>query len=337
MKKTLPAGKLPSSLLKKLINELPKANQSIIVPPGVGLDAACIKTGKKLIAVTTDPITFSTKHIATYSVAVNINDIACLGCHPKWFLACLLLPLKTCENELKQIWHNLVTELKRYQIQAVGGHVEITDAVTKPLIVGEMLGETLSKEVLNTKNGRPGDQILLWQNISIEGTAIIATELAHKLNKIIPKHKISKMQKLLYNPGICIWPIVKKIVPTPGLVACHDPTEGGIATALHELADACNCGLKIDHAAIPILPETALLCRLLKLNPLGLLASGSLLILCRKEAVKKILAKAKGEPIAVIGELTSSKQRLLIMQNGKKNILPRFDADEIVRGIKPAP
>lgn len=333
MKKLLPLGKLEATLLKKLIKKLPTKDRSIVIPPGIGLDAAGVKIGGKLVAITTDPITFSTNQIGTYSVAININDVACLGCKPRWYSACLLLPPGITEKAVVNIWNNLAKSLASYNIIAIGGHVEITSAVKIPLIIGQMIGEVIGNSLLNLQNGRSGDQILLWRGIAIEGTAILATELCEQLNQHLPKSRLKNMQKLLYKPGICIWPLVEKIVPTRGLVGLHDPTEGGIATALHEIADACGCGLKIQGDVIPILQETKELAKLLKFDPLGLLASGSLLIVCRKNAAANILAKAKqiqGAAISIIGELTS-QQKKTISINGNTRALPRYNTDEIIK------
>jgi hydrogenase expression/formation protein HypE len=330
MEKTLKIGKLDHDFLKQLLAKFPKTDKSIIIPPGVGLDAAGIKTSNKYLAITTDPITFSTTNLGTYSVAVNINDVACLGCKPRWYLACLLLPIGTTKKQLASICQNLASELKRYDIQAIGGHIEVTKAVTTPVIVGQMIGEIIGNKLLTPQDGKSGDQILLWRSVAIEGTALLATKQHKLLQKHFSLKKIKAMQNLLFKPGICIWPLVKKLVPCKGLVALHDITEGGIATALHELADASSLGLKINGEAIPILLETKKLAKILNFNPLGLLASGSALILCRKHAVNQIIKKVGTKDLAVIGELTKNKQRILISDK-KKSKLPRFDSDEILK------
>jgi len=330
--KTLTPGKLKASFLKNLIGKLPTRDSSIIIPPGIGLDAAGVKIGNQLVAITTDPITFSTNQIGTYSVAVNINDVACLGCKPRWFSASLLLPLKITEIEVKRIWKNLATELQRYNVKAVGGHTEVTSAVNIPIIIGHMIGETIGSKLLNPRDAKPKDKILLWRKIAIEGTALLAKEKYTKLKKFIKPADLKKMQNFLYQPGICILPLVEKLVPIKGLVAIHDPTEGGIATALHEVAEACNCGVKINRALIPIMPETITLQKIFDFDPLGLLASGAALIVCQPQAIDNIFNKLENEPLTVIGELTESKNRVMI-SNGKKLPLPKYDQDEVINAL----
>lgn len=330
MKKELPLGKLDHKFLQKLICKLPRADKSVLIPPGIGLDAAGVKIGNRLVAITTDPITLASDEIGTYSVAININDVACLGCKPHWYLANLLLPAGTTATTVKKIWHNLASELKRYDIQAIGGHVEVTSTVNNPIIVGTMIGEAITKHFLTPKNACAGDKILLWQNIAIEGTALLAKEHSKYLQRFISIKKINAMQNLLHNPGICIWPFAQKIIPQKGIIALHDITEGGIATALHELADASGCGLKINGAHIIIRKETQELATILHFNPLGLLASGSLLIIVQKNTVNNILNTFPQNKLTVIGELTNAKERT-IYYGIKKQKLPRFDTDEITK------
>jgi hydrogenase maturation factor len=192
-----------------------------------------------------------------------------------------------------------------------------------------MIGEMIGKKLLTPKDGKAGDQILLWRNVAIEGTALIATKHHKRLQKHFSTKKIKAMQDLLDEPGICIWPLAKKLVPCKGLVALHDITEGGVATAIHELADASALGVKINKESISILPETKELAKILNFNPLGMLASGSALILCRKYAVNQIIKKVGAKDLSVIGELTKNKQRILV-SGKKKTTLPRFDSDEIL-------
>jgi hydrogenase maturation factor len=329
-KKYLPVGKLPATLLKEYLKKFPKNDDSVIIPPGVGLDAAGIKIGEKLVAVTTDPITLTSNQIGTYSVAVNINDVVCLGCSPRWYSASLLLPPNITENEIEEIWGNLACELSRYQISAIGGHTEITKAVTMPVLVGQMIGEAIGFELLDARKGKPGDQVLLWRKIAIEGTALLASSRYETLLKSLSANDLLKMQNFLFNPGICILPLAKKLLPEAGVVAIHDITEGGIATAAHEIAEAANCGINIDGNSIAILEETLTLSEILGFNPLGLIASGSAIIVCRKDNLEKIEEKLAGEEIYRIGELTESKRHIII-ENSIKKSLPSFLADEITR------
>lgn len=328
--KTLSLGKLPASILDDLLKEIKITDPALIIPPGSGLDAAGLKLEKNLYAFATDPITFATKNIGTYAVAVNVNDVACLGCKPRFFACNLLLPENTTETQLKHIWQDLIAALDRFNIQIIGGHTEVTQCVNLPVIVGQMLGEAIGNNLLSPVNAAVGDKILLYQAISIEGTALIAQELKSKIQPHFSSAEIAEMSALLENPGICIWPFVKELLPNPAIIGLHDTTEGGIATALHEIADAAHLGLEIFYEKIPILDSTRKLSEILALNPLGLLASGSLLVICKAQVSDAIIKKFGKEKIVEIGCFTEGNSRILVKQHASEN-LPRFSQDEYLR------
>ena len=113
----------------------------------------------------------------------------------------------------------------------------------------------------------------------------------------------------------------------------HDPTEGGVATGLHEMALASRAGLKVEEQRIPILPATERLCAELDLAPLGLIASGSLLITAEPDAAERIAAacRAQGIACADIGEVTPEEEGLRLLRGGAWTDLPRYDQDEVAK------
>jgi hydrogenase maturation factor len=117
--------------------------------------------------------------------------------------------------------------------------------------------------------------------------------------------------------------------------ALHDPTEGGLATAIHEIAEASGLGARIDADAIPILPSTRRICQHLGLNPLGLLSSGALLIATRPDTQTAVIdaLAASGIPVQRIGALTNREKGCTIIRQGEVSPLPRFDSDELARAL----
>src|SRR4030065_2663866 len=92
MKKVFPAGKLPLAVLKRFLDKYAILDNSVIVGPDIGLDAAVIEFGDSYLLAKTDPITFVSEDIGLYAININANDIAAMGGVPKWFLATILLP-----------------------------------------------------------------------------------------------------------------------------------------------------------------------------------------------------------------------------------------------------
>jgi hydrogenase maturation factor len=115
--------------------------------------------------------------------------------------------------------------------------------------------------------------------------------------------------------------------------AMHDPTEGGVATALWELADAAGVGLAVEAERIPILAEGATLCREFGLDPLGTIASGALLMALAPADAGVVLHALAREGIdsAFIGRVVPREAGVMLMRAGQPGPLPRFDQDEITR------
>jgi hydrogenase maturation factor len=119
----------------------------------------------------------------------------------------------------------------------------------------------------------------------------------------------------------------------PGVSGLHDVTEGGLATAVRELADAGGCGLRLFADRIPFFEETRQVCSLMGIDPMGLIGSGSLLICCRPEAADDLRRKlaAAGIRATEIGEITEAEKGVRAEANGHAVAWPVFDVDEITR------
>jgi hydrogenase maturation factor len=300
----------------------------------VGEDAAVIDMGDRYLVVATDPITFATDEIGWYAVHVNANDIACTGAMPRWFLATLLLPEdQTTPVLVDQIFGQIHAACNELGLTLAGGHTEITYDLDRPLVIGQMLGEVSPDRLVSTANAQVGDDLILTKGIAIEATAIIATEMRQVLQEYFSNDTLNDYANFLHNPGISVVKEAGIATAVGGVHAMHDPTEGGLASGLHELAEAANVGLEIVADQLPYLPETEALCQHFDLNPLGVIASGALLIAADPAFTDEIVHRLGHAEItaSVIGRVRSPEQgRLLIDQTGSRP-LPTFARDEITR------
>jgi len=337
--KPAPAGKLPHELLAAMLARLPAGDPRVVVGPRVGEDAAVIDMGDRLLVASTDPITFATDLIGWYAVHVNANDVAVMGAAPRWFLATILLPESAGEvaqvsNLCHGIFDQMVDCCKDLAVSLIGGHTEITIEVPRPIVVGCMLGEAERDRVFTSAGARPGDVVVLAGSIAIEGTALLAREAAELLHaKEVPAESVARARDLLLEPGISVVRAARAAAQVEGVTAMHDPTEGGLATGLRELAIASEVGLEIESDQIPVLPLTRDFCAALGLHALGLIASGSLLITVRAEAAERLLAalRAAGLQVAAIGRVLSQGEGLWMMRGGQRRPLPEFPRDEVAR------
>jgi len=333
MQELYPLGKLPSEYLTRLFDRYVPSDERVILGPGIGHDAAVISFPDRYLVAKSDPITFATEDIGWYAVHVNANDIACTGATPRWFLVTLLLPQSgTDERLVDEIFEQIANTCEQLDIALVGGHTEITHGLDRPIVAGFMLGEVAADALIRPDGARPGDILLLTKGIAVEGTAIIAREREGQLVGV-DGALIERSQQYLYEPGISV--VRDAIVATAAgeVHAMHDPTEGGLATGLWELAEAAKVGLVVDEAAIPILPETRVLCEALELDPLGLIASGALLLAVAPHHADGIVAALEADCIsaASIGRVVEAGEGVTLHSEGGTVRLPRFYRDELTR------
>jgi hydrogenase maturation factor len=335
MARYLPIGKVPIDLLSELLAHLPR-DDSVVFGPGIGHDAAVVRLDKHLLVLKTDPITFVSEELGWYAVNVNANDVACLGGIPRWFLACVLLPeARTTPELVRQIVHGLRSACASLGISLVGGHTEIATGLDHPIVAGMMVGTVEPGLVIQPDRAQPGDALLLARGIAIEGTAILARECAGQLANRFDAPFLDRCREFLYDPGISVVQAARILHQHLGnhLRALHDPTEGGLATGLHELAVATGLGVSVDLQAIPIYEETQALCHALALDPLGLIASGALLAVVAPDAAVEAvhLLHDEGIPAAVIGRLEADRARRELRTPSGPVPLPDFEVDELAR------
>ncbi len=334
-----PIGKLPQMELLALLTRTAEreSDPRVILGPGLGRDAAVIDFGDRYLVAKSDPITFATAEIGWYAVHVNANDVACLGARPRWFIATILLPEGRTDRALVEtIFDQLHQAGEELGVTLVGGHTEITHGFERPIVVGAMFGEVLPERLVRSDGARPGDALILTKGIAVEGTAILAREVRHRLEASVSGALLDRAANFLHDPGISVVRDAAVATAAGEVHAMHDPTEGGLATGIHEMVAAAatcgkaGCGAVVEEATLPIYPETRAFCETLDLDPLGLIASGSLLAAVAPEDAPAIAAALESEGIAaaIIGRVREEPGVLLRGAAGTRP-LPAFARDEI--------
>jgi len=329
----LSAGKLPNELLGAFLGRMGLDDPAVIIPPGVGQDAAAVKVDEaEVLVLKSDPITFASDAIGHYTVLVNANDIATTGARPRWLLTSLLFPGGTTAAAVRAVMHELQTICARWGITLCGGHTEITDAVVRPVVTGMLAGTVSRKDLIDKQEMRPGDRVLLTKAVAVEGTAIIAREFGSRLKSLgMAEDKIEACKSFLSRISILAEAGIAR--DSRKVSAMHDVTEGGLATALAELSLAGRHRIKIDLERIPVFPETRQIGRLLNIDPLGLIGSGSLLICCRKKHAQSLTREiqAAGIQVSRIGEVLGPGEGIEACRGKRKAEWPVFEVDEITR------
>jgi hydrogenase maturation factor len=328
-----PTGKLPLKDLSRLLSRYTRKDSRIVVSPGIGKDATVISFGDKYLVAKTDPITFATDQIGRYAVHVNANDVAAMGGIPRWFLATLLLPEgKTGPEEVEEIFSQISGACEELGVVLCGGHTEISHGIDRPIVVGQMLGEVEKGKLASADRMRLGDEIILTKGIAIEGTALIAREW-RGVEALLSGEELRRCRNLLKSPGISVVREAKIAGEMVEIHAMHDPTEGGLATGLREMAQAAGVGIRVEMNPIAVLPETKVLCAKLKLAPLGLLASGALLIAVEAKDSPRVIQALAAEGVSawVIGKVWEKEKGVKLAETGRIFDLPSFARDEVAR------
>ena len=254
---SLPVGKLPPEILARLLAAAPVDDPRVLVGPGVGLDCAVIDLGEQLLVCKSDPVTFATDQLGAYLVQVNANDLATTGATPSWLLVTLLLPENAADEAMaERLMAQIGDACRELGIALVGGHTEITYGLDRPVAVGTLLGLVARDRLVTPRGAQPGDRLLLTKSVPIEATAILARERSDRLGDLLTDADLSQAQGYLNDPGIGVTRDARIALDAGRVTAMHDPTEGGLATALWELAQASGqrlairSGRGVGHAAL---------------------------------------------------------------------------------------
>ena len=327
-------GKFSPALLERMLARNVVQDPRVILGPKVGEDAAVIDMGDRLLVAKSDPITFAADRIGWYAVQVNANDVACTGGTPKWFLATLLVPEGFSEAEAEGMFEQVLEACHSLGVALVGGHSEVTHGIDRPIILGSMLGEVERNRLIHTSGAQDGDSIVVTSGIAIEGTALLARERGDALQQAgVPQETINRAVTLLTNPGISVVSDARVACQSAQVHCLHDPTEGGLVTGLREVARASGLGLAVEEGSIPVLSECQTVCQALGLNPLGLLASGALLVTLPAGDVPALLAALEREGIEgwEIGQMMAPEEGLQMIGYQGEVPLPEFPRDELAR------
>jgi hydrogenase expression/formation protein HypE len=331
----LPVGKLDLGLLRCLLAAYTHADERVVLGAGIGQDAAVIDMGGRYLVAKSDPITFATDEIGWYVLCVNANDIATCGAEPRWFLATLLLPEGAADAALvESLFAQLSDACRQMGVSLIGGHTEVTYGLERPIICGHMLGEVEKDRLVTTAGAQVGDAVVVTKGVPVEGTALIAREKRNELLRLgVEPEAVQEAARYLRQPGISVVEDSRVACRAGAIHAMHDPTEGGIATGLWEMALAAGVGLRIQRDSIPVLPLGRRFCGAFGLDVMGTIASGALLIAVAPqgaEAVTRALHQA-GIAASRIGEVVPEPEGVLWLRDGMWEPIPRFDQDEIAR------
>ena len=324
-------GKVPTEVLQKIVfKHLGKKRNDIILGPSIGEDAAIVKVGKEVLAIATDPVTGAEEWLGWLAVNVSANDVATCGVRPIWFTSCILLPKGSKEELVEKICSQMDRAARRLNVAIIGGHCEITPGLEHPVVTGCSIGIAENGKYVTSSGAKTGNTIIMTKGTGIEGTAILASDRRKELLEVFDESFVKKAERFFTK--ISVVKDALTAFQTGGVSAMHDPTEGGVAGGLHELADASNVGFQVYEEKILVSEETRKICAHFEIDPLQLISSGSLLIVAEKEKTEEIVNKLSQNdvPASVIGEVTEPEfGRKIVSKTGEKVELVRPISDHL--------
>lgn len=269
-------GKLTSEQLQNaVLSHLRHTRNEVVLRPGIGEDCAALNFGNQLCVTSCDPITAAQKDLGRLAVQINCNDAASSGAEPVAMLLTLLVPACTELCQIEAIMHQAQQTAQQLRVEIIGGHTEVTDAVTRPVICATVLAACKHGRLVQTSGAKPGDALILTKTAGLEGTYILAQDFAKRARQILGEADYQACLNL--SEQLSVIP-EGMIAAKQGATAMHDVTEGGVLGAVHELCTASGCGVTIEEEKIPLLPQTRTLCAQWMLDPLRLISSGCMLI-----------------------------------------------------------
>lgn len=320
-------GKIPPQILERLVlhpvTHTKVHRADIVVRPKTGEDCSAMDPEGEMCVFSTDPITGATRDVGYLAVHVNCNDVFSAGAEPVGILMTVLLPPESEENMLEELMSGTLQAAAELGIEVLGGHTEVTDAVTKPVISATVIGKTKNRKMVCTGGAQIGQDVIMTKWAGLEGTAILAQEYETVLAQCLPKALLQEAKDM---KGFLSVGLEARIAMEHGATAMHDATEGGILGAVWELAECSEKGVTVYADQIPIQDVTKAVCHEAGIEPLQLISSGTMVIAAFDGAVLVEKLQAAGVAAAVIGKITEQEKK--IIQNGVAKPLeqPKSDA-----------
>ena len=320
-------GKLTSEELDELIlSNIKEYRDDVVLRPGIGIDCGGVQIGDEVCMLSSDPITAASKDAGKLAVHVSCNDVAATGAEPIALLVTMLIPPETDVDSIRDLFNQMQSTARELNVEIIGGHTEITDAVNKIVICTTVMGKVKKDKFVSGSGAQIGDSIVMTKFAGMEGTSIITADFPEKSAEILSDAEIERCLSLtdrlsVVNEG--------RIAGVLGASSMHDVTEGGILQAVWEVCSASQCGAIVNTDKIPILDETKKLCKYLNINPLRLISSGSMLITIKdgQKCMDEMLRN--GIPAAIIGKIKDGN--ILTVKDGVPNELIPQERDEIYK------
>jgi hydrogenase expression/formation protein HypE len=293
----MPGKVTHEDLLSQVFTRTGAADEAVLQGPADGEDAAAIDVPDETLVVSSDPVSLAAEEVGTLGVYVACNDVAVSGADPQWLTVVLLLPDGTDPGP---VMSDIDAAARDVGAAVVGGHTECVDALERPLVSLTAMGVG---EFVPAGGATPGDRVILTKGAAIEGTAILAADFGTDLD--VDSETVARAESFL--PAVNVVPDARQLWPYA--TAMHDPTEGGVAAGVQEIARASDVHIELDREAVPVRAETRLLAAAAGVDPLCIFGSGAVAATVPEDRTEAALAALDDADIAaaVVGRVSEGE------------------------------
>ena len=319
--KKIGLGKIdPERLRKIILPHLGTKNDAVLIGPEVGFDAGVFQIEDKnnVVVIANDPVLgIPFDFFGFFMFHFSASDVAVFGATPKYVISTILLPENSDEDTLKRISEQLDSECKKYNCFVITGHTGAYNNIEKPIGASTVIGYVNKKNLVLPSNAKSGDYILVTKELGLETFVMLSYFKPTTIESILGSTEVNMLKKQITNLTVVDEALVlssKKLVN-----AMHDITEGGLSTALPEMADASNLGFEIYEDRIEISESIKAIINALSLDIYSLSSTGSLLASVSEEKLDEVIKvlKEKGIKFSIIGRFRKNKnERYIIKRNG---------------------
>ncbi len=319
-------GKATAALIKELM--LDKFGNSILneLTDSAVLDS----TGKQNLCFTTDsyvvnPLFFPGGDIATLAVNGTVNDLSVMGARPL-FLSCSFIIEEGLDWKiLDKITTSMARAIQKAKVKIVTGDTKVVEkgSADKLFINTSGVGLLRKDPILSKNNIKVGDQIIINGEIGAHGLAVMS--------------KRENFDTNIKSDCAPLWSLIESMLSAGGIKFMRDPTRGGVATVLCEIAENSVFGIKISEKKLPIHENVLSFSEILGLDPLYTANEGKVIAVVEKGKAQSILSNMKknalGRESAIIGEITKKDKGKVILETviGGKRIIDRLVGDQLPR------
>lgn len=264
------------------------------------------------------PLFFPGGDIGALAVHGTINDVCMSGARPLYLAAGFILEEGFPLADLERIVASMGRAAAAAGVPVVTGDTKVVEKGKGDGVFITTTGVGVVPEGVHISGERaePGDAILLSGSIGDHGVAIMSSRENLEFDTTVESDSAA-LHTL----------VAEMVAAVPSIHCLRDPTRGGLATTLNELAQQSGVGMRLDEAAIPIKPQVAAACELLGLDPLYVANEGKLICICPQAEAERLLAVMRAHPLgaeaAIIGEVLADR-------NGFVEMTTRFGGGRVV-------